>query len=101
VPIPAKKIAYRKTAENKKPAAKKVTDIKKPTSKPKIAVDTLYGNKVLSGQVSIKQDRATGKISLSQEFDKEARERTPKSKEPKSRQDNRDKKESTAPLELE
>jgi hypothetical protein len=53
----------------------------------------------VSGQVSIKQDRATGKINLSQEFDKKARERTPKLKEPKSRQDNKGKKESTSPSE--
>jgi hypothetical protein len=96
-PIPAKKIAYKKTVEDKKPAAKKVTDIKKPTSKPKVSVDTLYGNKMLWSQVSIKQDRATGKINLSQEFNKEAGQRTPKSKEPKPRQDNHDKKDSTVP----
>jgi hypothetical protein len=96
-PIPAKKIAYRKTAEDTKPAAKKVNDTKKPTSKPKVTVDTLYGNKMLTGQVSIKQDRVTGKINLSQEFDKEAEQQTPKSKDPKPRQDNHGKKESTAP----
>jgi hypothetical protein len=96
VPIPAKKIAYRKTADDKKPAAKKAVDTKKPTSKPKISVDTLYGNKVLSGQVSIEQDRVTGKINLSQEFDKEAGERVPKSREPKPKQDKKDTKESTA-----
>jgi hypothetical protein len=56
----------------------------------------LYGNKILSGQVSIKQDKTTGKINLSQEFDKEAAQSIPKSKEPKTRQDNRDKKKSIA-----
>jgi hypothetical protein len=71
-PVPAKKIAYRKTAEDMKPAAKKVTDTKKSPPKSKVFVDTLYGNKTLSGQVSIQQDKATGKINLSQEFDKEA-----------------------------
>jgi hypothetical protein len=85
VPIPAKKVAYRKTTEDKKPAAKKVTDTKKSTSKPKISADTFYGNKTLSGQVSIKKDRALGMINLSQEFDKEAGGRIPRSKEPKKK----------------
>jgi hypothetical protein len=79
-----------------KPAAKKVTDTKKPTPKPKVSIDTLYGNKMLSGQVSIKQDRVTGKVNLSQEFDKEAGQPTSNSKEPKPGQDNHDKKKSTA-----
>jgi hypothetical protein len=82
-----------------KPAAKKVTDTKKPSSKPKVFVDTLYGNKILLGQVSIKQDKTTGKINLSQEFDKEATQPVPNSKEPKARRDNQDKKKSTVPSE--
>jgi hypothetical protein len=86
VPMPAKKIAHKKTAEDKKPAAKKVTDTKKPTSKSKVTVDTLYGNKMMSGGVTIKQDKATGKLNLIQEFDKEAEEQTPKLKESKSKQ---------------
>jgi hypothetical protein len=98
-PVPAKKIAYRKTAEDMKPAAKKFTDTKKLSLKPKVFVDTLYGNKILSGHVSIKQDKTTGKINLSQEFDKEATQSVPKSKEPKAKQDNQDKKKSTAPSE--
>jgi hypothetical protein len=52
--MPAKYIAYKKTTEDKKPAAKKVTDTKKPTPKPKVTVDTLYGNKMMSGGVTIK-----------------------------------------------
>jgi hypothetical protein len=66
VPMLAKKIAHKKTAEDKNPAAKKVTDAKKPTPKPKVTVDTLYGNKMMSGGVTIKQDKATGKVNLIQ-----------------------------------
>jgi hypothetical protein len=93
VPMPAKKIAHKKTVEDKKPAAKKVTDAKKPTSKPKVTVDTLYGNKMMSGGITIKQDKATGKVNLIQEFDKEAQGQTSKPKESKSRKQNRKDKE--------
>jgi hypothetical protein len=97
VPMPAKKVAYKKTAGNKKPAAKKVTDIKKPTPITKITVDTLYGNKVTSGEVTIKQDKATGKVNLTQEFDKETEEQTSRSEEPKSKQNKKGKKKSVTP----
>jgi hypothetical protein len=64
VPIPAKKIAHKKVVEDKKPAAKKVTHTKKPTPTPKISVDTLIGNKMMSGKVTTKQDKATGRVNL-------------------------------------
>jgi hypothetical protein len=95
VPIPAKKIVYKKTTEDKKPAAKKATDTKKLTFKPKVAVDTLYGNKTLSGEVTIKQDKVTGKVNLIQEVDKEATgEQTPESKESKLKHNEKAKKKS-------
>jgi hypothetical protein len=75
VPIPARKIAHKKVVEDKKPAAKKVTDTKKRTPKPKISVDTLYGNKMMSGKVTIKQDKATGKSYLIQNLTKKQKGR--------------------------
>jgi hypothetical protein len=41
----------------------------------------------MSGEVTIKQDKTTGKVNLIQEFNKEAGERTPNPKESKSKQD--------------
>jgi hypothetical protein len=46
VPMPAKRIAYKEIAEDKKPVAKEVTDTKKPTPSPKITIDTFYGCRV-------------------------------------------------------
>jgi hypothetical protein len=97
VPIPAKKIAHKKVVEDKKPAAKKVTDNKKLTPKPKISVDTLYGNKMMLGnKVTIKQDKATGKVNLIQEFDKEAEGKASKPKESKTNQSRKGKGKSVA-----
>jgi hypothetical protein len=66
------------------------------TPKPKVTVDTLYGNKMMSGGVTIKQDKATGKVNFIQEFDKEAGEQTSKPKESKSKQNKTNKEKSVS-----
>jgi hypothetical protein len=96
VPIPTKKIPHKRVVEDKKPATKKVTDAKKPEVKPKISVNTLYGSKMMSGKVTIKQEKALGKANLIQEFDKEAEGETSKSKESKTSQGYKDKAKSAA-----
>jgi hypothetical protein len=45
----------------------------------------------MSGEVTIKQDKATGKVNLIQEFDKEAEGQASKPKESKSKQNRKGK----------
>jgi hypothetical protein len=51
---------------------------------------------MMSGGVTIKQDKATGKVNLIQEFDKEAGEQTSKPKESKSKQNKTNKEKSVS-----
>jgi hypothetical protein len=51
---------------------------------------------MMSGSVTIKQDKASGKVNLIQEFDEEAGEQTPKPKESKPKQNKTNKGKSVA-----